>query len=82
MIPAYGIFNEQFVPGMYHNLCSPMFEVALDRDNITTLMAQFQTIMYTYRDMALQKNPEAALSKSHIRHDVLSPHIINEIDRR
>jgi hypothetical protein len=82
MIPAYAIFDQTFVPGMYHNLCSPMFEVAMDRDNVAKLMTEFKDVMYAVLDTSKQKNTEAKLSKSHIRHDLFSKNILYEIDSR
>lgn len=80
-IPSYAIFDGLLVPGMYHNLCSPLFEVALDRDNTTLLMAQFKEIMKAAVWDTRKTHPNAELSNSHIRHDIFSSHIIAEANK-
>lgn len=79
-IPSYAIINNNFVPGMYHNLCSPLFEVCLDRGNIEDAMEQFKEFMCDATRDAQQKNCDAELAKSHVRYDIFSPHIRNTIN--
>lgn len=79
-IPAYAIFGGRFVPGMYQNLSSPMFEVALDRDESGKIINQFHATMQQRGHEEKYSGFDATISKSHIRHSIFSPHIINEID--
>lgn len=82
MIPAYAIFSTNLVPGIYHNLCSPMFETVLDRgEGASEALVAFQAVMYDSLDKSKQKSPDAALSKSHIREHVFSRHIKAEVDK-
>ncbi len=79
-IPSYAIINNNFIPGMYHNLCSPLFEVSLDRGNLADYMARFQEFMCEAVRDAQRKDNEAELAKSHIRYDIFSPYIKHTIN--
>jgi hypothetical protein len=79
---AYLVQSGNFIPGSHQNLCSPMFEVVLDRGGIGDMMDGFKTFIYENVDAANRKKPGAALSNSHLRSVLFSKHVRIEMDSR
>ncbi len=80
-IISYATRAHQIIPGMYHNLVSPLFEVELDRNGeVATIVRAFKTLMQEQAHEAKRRAKSAELAKSHIRFELLSPfirHFIN-----
>lgn len=72
-IPAYGISQGKFVPGMYHNLVSPRFEYEpFTSPLVSSVVTMYWSFMRDLEKQYRQKNPTASVLKSHIRYDLFS----------
>jgi len=81
LIPAYTIADNKLIPGMYHNLCSPLFEVFYDQADISPIMQEFRNLMFEHKnDLQETAHQEPRIAHSHIRQTIFSPYIKKEID--
>lgn len=76
-IPAHAIVNDRFVPGLYHNLLSPRFEMeAFSSRQCVAAATLFWSSMRKLENQYRKTDPDASALKSHIRCDLFNPVMI------
>lgn len=83
ILPSYIISNEEFYPGIYLNLISPMFSTYLDNDQgkIISKVDLFKKIMIDRLSKERVKDINSKFQFSHIRQEYFSPSLTNLLDK-
>jgi hypothetical protein len=82
-IPAHAIVNGSFVPGLYHNLLSPRYEMeAFSARECVAAATLFWNLMRRLEKEYRKTDPSATALKSHIRYDIFNPELINDHENR
>lgn len=78
-IPAHAIVNGSFVPGLYHNLLSPRYEMeAFSARECVAASTLFWNLMRRLEKEYKKSDPNASALKSHIRYDIFNPELITD----
>lgn len=81
-IPAHAIVKGRFVPGLYHNLLSPRFEMeAFSARECVASATLFWSLMRRLEREYRKTDPNASALKSHIRYELFNPMMIKEHDK-
>ena len=80
-LPGYIISNQEFYPGIYQNLISPMFSVYLDNDVINNKINLFKQIILDRLLKEKETNKEDNFQSSHVRQDYFSPSLTNSLNK-
>lgn len=80
-IPAHAIVNGRFVPGLYHNLLSPRFEMeAFSARECVAAATLFWSLMRRLEREYRKTDPSASALKSHIRYELFNPMMVKDHD--
>ncbi|MCX6727109.1 MAG: hypothetical protein NTY75_04900 [Candidatus Shapirobacteria bacterium] len=80
-LPGYIISNQEFYPGIYQNLISPMFSVYLDSGDITDKTSLFKQMMLGRLLEERKINKNINFQSSHVRQDYFSISLINSLNK-
>lgn len=76
-IPAHAIESGMYIPGLYHNLASPRYEMeGLSARECVAAVTLFWDTMRKLEKEYRKSNPEASALKSHIRSDIFNPELV------
>lgn len=77
LIPAHAIVDGMFVPGLYHNLLSPRFEMeAFSSRQCVSAATLFWSMMKRYERQLRTTYPDASALKSHMRYPLFNSMLI------
>ncbi len=82
LMPVFDVSQGILRPATYSNIPSPLFEVALDRADITETIKNFEVLLREQVAQQKKNKSDASLSRSHNRYRIFSPYIIQEVDNR
>lgn len=77
-LPVYKLDGNNFVPGIYHNLISPMFELFFGSNHIKNIIDEFRVFITLAAKINLATPSDISLS--HPRKPLFSSYIISEIN--
>ena len=80
-LPGYIISNQEFYPGIYQNLISPMFSVYLDNDDINNKVNLFKQVILDRLLKEKETNKEDNFQSSHVRQDYFSSSLTNSLNK-